>query len=120
LRRVLSRRPHLRGGEEPRDLARGHERAFRGDGRHLRLPWTDVSAASVLKRKHRASALDGTRPRAVDGRVRSVSGEPGSESAAGGRSLLVERAASALAHAAKNPLHKLALHLQLVTEKRPG
>ena len=52
--------------------------------------------------------------------MRSVSGEAGSESTAGGRSLLVERAASALAHEAKNPLHNMALHLQLVSEKLPG
>ncbi|TMB31281.1 MAG: HAMP domain-containing histidine kinase [Deltaproteobacteria bacterium] len=52
--------------------------------------------------------------------MRSASGGPGSESAASGCSLLVERAASALAHEAKNPLHNMALHLQLVSEKLPG
>jgi C4-dicarboxylate-specific signal transduction histidine kinase len=52
--------------------------------------------------------------------VRSVSGESGSESATSGRSLLVGRAATALAHEAKNPLHNMALHLQLVSEKLPG
>jgi signal transduction histidine kinase len=49
-----------------------------------------------------------------------VSGEPRSESATSGVSLLVERAATALAHEAKNPLHNMALHLQLVSEKLPG
>jgi len=49
-----------------------------------------------------------------------MTGTTGSEGAASGRSLLVERAASALAHEAKNPLHNMALHLQLVTEKLPG
>jgi C4-dicarboxylate-specific signal transduction histidine kinase len=44
----------------------------------------------------------------------------GSESAGSGRSLLVERAAAALAHEAKNPLHNMALHLQLVSEKLPS
>lgn len=38
---------------------------------------------------------------------------------ANGRSLLVERAAAGLAHEAKNPLHNMALHLQLVSEKLP-
>jgi C4-dicarboxylate-specific signal transduction histidine kinase len=52
--------------------------------------------------------------------VRSVSGESGSECATSGGSLLVERAATALAHEAKNPLHNMALHLQLVSEKLPG
>jgi len=52
--------------------------------------------------------------------VRPTTGATGSDSAAGGRSLLVERAASALAHEAKNPLHNMALHLQLVSEKLPG
>jgi signal transduction histidine kinase len=33
--------------------------------------------------------------------------------------LLVERAAAGLAHEAKNPLHNMALHLQLVSEKLP-
>src|ERR1700716_4385204 len=36
-----------------------------------------------------------------------------------GRALLVERAAGALAHEAKNPLHNMVLHLQLVAEKLP-
>jgi len=49
-----------------------------------------------------------------------MTGPTGSEGAANGRSLLVERAASALAHEAKNPLHNMALHLQLVSEKLPG
>jgi C4-dicarboxylate-specific signal transduction histidine kinase len=39
---------------------------------------------------------------------------------ASGRALLVERAAGALAHEAKNPLHNMVLHLQLVAEKLPG
>jgi C4-dicarboxylate-specific signal transduction histidine kinase len=52
--------------------------------------------------------------------VRAVSGESKSEDAASRRTLLVERAASALAHEAKNPLHNMALHLQLVSEKLPG
>ena len=49
-----------------------------------------------------------------------MTGPTGSEGAANGRSLLVERAASALAPEAKNPLHNMALHLQLVSEKLPG
>jgi C4-dicarboxylate-specific signal transduction histidine kinase len=49
--------------------------------------------------------------------VRPTPGATGSESATSSCSLLVERAASALAHEAKNPLHNMALHLQLVSEK---
>ena len=36
------------------------------------------------------------------------------------RALLLERAASALAHEGKNPLHNMALHLQLLSEKMRG
>jgi C4-dicarboxylate-specific signal transduction histidine kinase len=51
--------------------------------------------------------------------MRAVEAQP-SPDRADGRSLLVERAAAALAHEAKNPLHNMALHLQLVSEKLPG
>jgi signal transduction histidine kinase len=52
--------------------------------------------------------------------MRPAPGEPASPRAASARSLLIERAAAALAHEAKNPLHNMALHLQLVSEKLPA
>jgi signal transduction histidine kinase len=52
--------------------------------------------------------------------MRPAPGEPAPQRAASARSLLVERAAAALAHEAKNPLHNMALHLQLVSEKLPA
>jgi C4-dicarboxylate-specific signal transduction histidine kinase len=45
---------------------------------------------------------------------------PPSPQAPRGRALLVERAAGGLAHEAKNPLHNMVLHLQLVAEKLPS
>jgi hypothetical protein len=51
--------------------------------------------------------------------AQAMPGSSGSEAAASLRSLLVERAASALAHEAKNPLHNMVLHLQLLAEKLP-
>src|SRR5206468_1904372 len=74
--------------------------------------------ASVLNRKHQSCALDGTIAGAVHGRMRAAEAQP-SPHPLDGRSLLVERAAAALAHEAKNPLHNMALHLQLVSEKLP-
>jgi C4-dicarboxylate-specific signal transduction histidine kinase len=52
--------------------------------------------------------------------MRAVLGEPVSQGTSSNRSLLVERAAAALPHEAKNPLHNMALHLQLVSEKLSG
>ncbi|MFL5291108.1 MAG: hypothetical protein ACJ783_06560 [Myxococcales bacterium] len=52
--------------------------------------------------------------------MRAVAGETVSQATSSNHSLLVERAAAALAHEAKNPLHNMALHLQLVSEKLPG
>ena len=75
----------------------------------------DLATITVLKRKVVGGGLDPPATTAVDRRPMPTSrGGPAS-----GRALLVERAAGALAHEAKNPLHNMVLHLQLVAEKLP-
>jgi signal transduction histidine kinase len=50
-------------------------------------------------------------------RIASVTGDDDAQLRAADRALLLERVATGLAHEGKNPLHNMALHLQIMAEK---